>query len=263
MSTHSFDKKIIEENFSRGAKNYELLAKVQKSTATRLCKLAKNFIKENSKILDLGSGTSFIAKNFCADEKICAKNFYLTELDISAEMLKSWTARPKNITTIQGDFEKLPFSKNSFDILISSFSLQWLSDFEKNFSKFFEILKSGGSLIIALPTKNSLFEIKSARIFETIDFPRADLLKLAAKKSGFAEVFFEQETKFEEFSKASECLKTVSKIGGGYSENNPKKLSKSALKKLDEFCLENFSNKNKKTVISWSISYFIFTKNHA
>lgn len=263
MSARNFDKKIIAENFSRGAKNYDELAEVQRSTAERLCTIAKNFIKENSRILDLGSGTSFIAKNFCADEKICEKNFHLTEVDISAEMLNSWTQRPKNISAMQGDFENLPFAKNSFDILISSFSLQWMSDFEKNFLKFSEILKSGGIFILALPTHNSLQEIKSAQAVETIDFPRAELIKSAAKKSGFVEIFFEQETKFEEFSKASQCLKTVNKIGGGYSKNKSKKLNKSALKKLDEFCLENFSSANKKTVISWSISYFLFTKNHA
>ena len=251
----SFDKKIIQKNFSRGAKNYDELALIQKLTAKNLCEISAPFIQENCRILDLGCGTSFIAKNLCDK-----KNIEIFELDLSLEMLKSWPERPNHVAAIQGDFEKLPFKKESFDILISSFSLQWLKNFEQNFTDYFALLKNGGKLIFAIPTDKSLQEIKSAKIFNFIDFPTNKNLKLAAKKSGFKEIFFSEEKFFQTAYKASQHLKIINKIGANYSDANSNPITKSQLIALDNFCSKNSTNPDKTTTVSWFVSFFIFQK---
>ena len=118
-----FNKNLIAKNFSLGAKTYDEAAQVQLASAEELVAFIMPYLKKDVQILDLGSGTSFIAKQLATYE--------ITEVDISAEMLNSWHERPSNVTAIQADFENLPFVKNSFDLIISSFALQWISDFEK------------------------------------------------------------------------------------------------------------------------------------
>lgn len=262
------DKKIIQKNFSRGAKSYDEAASIQKKTAKKLCDLVVSHQSSVDcqlstvdflKILDLGSGTSFIAKNF-SDKK----NLKIFEIDLSFEMLKSWTQRPENIFPIQSDFEKLPFKHSSFDAIISSFSLQWMSDFEKNFSEIFSLLKPGGIFAFCLPTEGSLKELSAAKIFHFNQFPKVEDLKSALKKSGFVEKSFSIETLQQSFSNGSAALQSIKKIGANYSQkkNNEKKkiITKAELKQFNNFCLKNFSTTDKNITVSWFTSYFILSK---
>jgi SAM-dependent methyltransferase len=121
------------------------------------------------------------------------------ETDLASDMLKQWSNRPSNIFPIQADIENLPFEKNSFDIIISSFSLQWIFDFEKNFSHFFSLLKPNGIFAFCLPTDETLQELKSAKIFPINDFPHSENLRLILKKCGFVEEKFLKETSWQKF----------------------------------------------------------------
>lgn len=260
----SFDKKIITKNFSRGAKNYDEASEIQALSAKNLITLASPFIFDNSRILDLGSGTSFIAKNL-----FDKKNLQIFEIDLSHEMLKSWTPKPKNIFSIQSDIEKLPFRKNSFDVIISSFSLQWINNFSENFSRFSELLKPNGILAFAIPTDESLHELKAAQTFNINDFPHFENLRNLLKNN-FEEKIFSQEILKQEFANGLEALKSIKKIGANYSNKSPKKISKLQLKQFNNFCLKNSSNNHKSFSLlglsllgfslSWKISYFISVK---
>jgi len=252
------NKKIISENFSRAAKKYHQIAVVQKQSAEKLCHLASPFIKENFNIIDLGSGTGFIANNLAGK-----KNLQIFEADLSLKMLQQST----NNLKINCDFENLPFKKNSFDILISSFSLQWLTDFNKNFAEFFLLLKPNGIFAFCLPTKESLKELKTANKATGCEFnfntlPDADDLKSALKNCGFEEKFFQQEVVKLEFTSGSEALKSIKNIGANGSNYLSKKnfVSKTQLTQFNSFCLKNFSAGNKNISISWEISFFILQK---
>ena len=108
------NKKIIKHNFSNKAAIYNDCALIQKTAAKKLCDLAKHFIGDESTILDLGSGTSFIAKNLA----ISQKNIQIFEIDIAHNMLKHWDDRPQNVFPILADIENLPFKNHeTFDII--------------------------------------------------------------------------------------------------------------------------------------------------
>ena len=131
-----FDKKIIQKNFSRVAGRYDEAAVVQREAVKELCELVVRHKASGVRrglILDLGSGTSFIAKKLLTYAlRLTPYDSKIFELDLSAEMLQSWHDRPSNVFPIQGDIENPPFRNHSFDLIISSFSLQWIEDFEKN-----------------------------------------------------------------------------------------------------------------------------------
>jgi malonyl-ACP O-methyltransferase BioC len=250
-------KNSIKKNFSKAAKNYDKVAKIQKLAAKNLVEFVSPFIKKNHKILDLGSGTSFVAKNLFA----LKKNSEIFEIDLALEMLKSWRDRPKNIFTIQADFEKLPFKNSSFDIIISSFSLQWLEkNFDKNFADFFALLKPGGIFAFCLPSNQSLSELKSTKIFGFNQLPKTEDVKKTLKKCGFKEIFFEEVKLKQEFSTGLSALKSLKETGASHLWQKRKSITKKQLQEFNSFCLKNSLLKNKKFAVSWFIPYFISKK---
>ena len=262
----TFPTKTIAENFSKAAKNYDAAAEVQKLAARKLCEIALPFVKENSQILDLGSGTSFLAREFLNHEQFRQKNVKFYEVDLSLEMLQCWVSRPKeNFFAIQADIENLPFQPQSFDLIISSFSLQWLKDFEKTFARIFEILKPNGVFVFCLPTSGSLFELREASLASECNFnfnelPKIENLKSALKKSGFEEKKFVEEVLKQTFENGSEGLKSLKRIGAGLPTKKRNVVSKTQLKQFNNFCLKNFSADNKSTRLSWFVPYFASEK---
>lgn len=250
------NKKIIGENFSRAAQGYEAVATAQKQTAKKLFRLASPFIFEKFKILDLGAGTGFVAESL----RSIFPSPIIFEADLSLEML----SQNRSAYKINCDFENLPFKNNSFDLLISSFSLQWLEDFEHNFAKFSALLKPNGIFVFCVPTDQSLSELKLASVESGCNFhfnilPKNSDLKIALKNSGFEEKLFESEIIKSEFDSALHALKSIKATGANYSAKR-KPISKTQLTQFNSFCLKNSNCSSKKFSISWNTSFFIFQK---
>lgn len=258
------NKETISQNFSAAANNYDEFAAIQKLAAANLCKMLLPLIQENNSIIDLGSGTSAIYKNLFSSQNFSEKNLQLFELDLSLKMLGIWLEKSKNhIHSIAADAQNLPLKSASFDIIISSFSLQWLQNFEEIFADFKRALKKGGILAFCLPTNSSLKELKISSIesgcnFNFINLPKAENLKSALSKSGFQEIEIQSEVLKSEFNDGIEALKSLKKIGANYSSErnliSPKKLNH-----FNSLCLKNFATSNKKLAISWDTTYFLFT----
>ncbi len=261
---NELDKKTISKNFSYASKNYDEFAAVQKMSAAKLCSLVLPLIQNNDSIIDLGSGTSAICKNLFSSQNFYEKNLEVFELDLSSEMLGIWSEKSKNhIHSIAADAENLPLKSDSFNIIISSFSLQWLQNFEEIFADFKRILKKDGILAFCLPTNSSLKELKISSIesgcnFNFINLPEMEILKSALLKSGFREIEMQSEVLKSEFNDGIEALKSLKKIGANYSAKK-KLISRKPLNHFNNLCLEKFSTSNKKLAISWEVTYFLFS----
>lgn len=232
----SFDKNLIAKNFSLGAKTYDEAAQIQLETARDLVELIRPYLVKNSRILDLGSGTSFIAKQI--------SNYDITEVDIASDMLKSWVDRPSNVKTICADFEKLNFAKESFDLILSSFSLQWSEDFVKNFQQYFSFLSPGGIFAFALPVYGSLSELNN---FNLNELPENSLIKSTLKRVGFKEKFFAEKHLNQDFVTNYDLIRFLKRIGA----NSPNKRGLPLNRRL---------SKNIGTQLSWRISHFVSEK---
>ncbi len=251
----NINKKILSHNFSRAAHEYSDLALVQKDVAAKLCSLVKHKIRTDSKILDLGCGTGFIRNN------LHHSHSSIFECDISFEMLNNSVSDIDSNLKVQCDFSNLPFRKNSFDVLISSFSLQWLDNFADNFRAFHSLLKPNGLFAIALPIKQSLKELKSYDLFTINDFPSLEMIKDSCKKSGFTIINLIEEKLTQEFNSPISAIKFIKNIGANNLAEKPKFITKKQFLEFDSFCLKNFSNKNKNFDVSWNIIYILSTKN--
>ncbi|MEG0036617.1 MAG: methyltransferase domain-containing protein [Victivallaceae bacterium] len=118
----------IRINFNKAGCSYDFVATVQKQCAEFLVDHLLKIRDFNPKsILDLGTGTGYIPELLL--NKYCDSYYYLN--DIAEDMLrlcKAKLSRYPNINYLHGDMLKLKF--DDFDLIISNFALQWLSDLE-------------------------------------------------------------------------------------------------------------------------------------
>jgi malonyl-ACP O-methyltransferase BioC len=257
------NKTLIAHNFSVAAKNYDNQANIQKHAANQLIEDLKDFIKPNLKILDLGSGTSFIAKKLC--ENYHDLNLEIHEIDLAKEMLNLWKARPSNVRAILGDFENFNFEEK-FDIITSSFSLQWLKNYDNFFAKIYKILNSKGIFIFCLPLAESLTELRKSSIesdcnFSFLELPKIDSLKNSLINNNLEVKSIKIKTEFEPCSNGFLALKKIKEIGANYSFNHKNFIGKNKIADFNNFYLKNSTKTTKTPSISWNIAYVTTYRN--
>ncbi len=237
------DKEKIVNNFSNASVNYNLNSQVQKQVASNLVDKILKFTDNSSQILDIGAGTGYIAKKL--DKEI-------VQLDISAKMLEENGA--KNI--VVADFENLPFQDENFDLILSSFALQWSSDIEKVFLEAYKVLKKDGIFAFAIPLFESLNEIKKANLYAKTNFFMLDLPKFEKMKNErFLLIDSSQEVIKKQYESGVDCLKKIKSIGAGYQIRDKKTLSRKKVKIFNDFFAQEYHN-----MTNWHVGYFIFKK---
>lgn len=246
----NLNKEIIKKNFSRGSESYDDAALMQKKSAQKLVDLAKKFIATESKILDLGSGTGFVAREILKINS-SAK---IIETDLCQEMLSKWQ-RPSNVSAVVCDMENLPFIDEKFDIIFSSFALHWINDFEKSFANFSNLLAPKGIIAFCLPCASSLEELD---IFQINKFPQILEISTLLEKNNLQKIYQEKEIFIEEFCDIISAAKYIKKIGGNY--NSQKKLRAGKLAQLRNFYLKNSGKDTRKFQLSWHNAFFIYQK---
>jgi len=250
-----FDKKIIKNNFSARANQYSVDAIIQAKVVKNLVFFLRKYINNHKcKILDLGSGTSFISKNL---SKIKCRDIF--ELDLSIEMLKSWNDKPKYIKAIQGDIESMPFKNLTFDIITSSFTLHWVNNLKKVFSDCFELLKNNGILAIAIPTRDSIDELRKLGIFYLNEMPNSDIIDSYAKSVGFKIILSEEKKLQQKFANIFLALKSFKKIGANYNNKNFKPYN-NTISQTSIYSLKKKTYQNNSFILTWKVKYLILKK---
>ncbi|MFW9818736.1 MAG: class I SAM-dependent methyltransferase, partial [Candidatus Thorarchaeota archaeon] len=102
-------------------------------------------LPENAHILDVGCGAGIPTSKF-----LIKRGIRVTGIDLSNKMLDLARENVPNAEFIKMDMNKLKFNENTFDGIVSVYTLFHVP--KKNhlriFKKFFEILKPGGILLI-------------------------------------------------------------------------------------------------------------------
>ncbi len=139
----------IKKSHKWTAEDYNTYSAIQYAAAIELLERF-SFTGEES-VLDIG----------CGDGKITAKLSSLASkgqvagMDISPEMVafankyfpsKKWA----NLTFIEADANELSYSEE-FDVIFSSFALQWLNDHENFLGRAFDALKKDGFWLFTIP----------------------------------------------------------------------------------------------------------------
>lgn len=249
------DKSKLRENFSKAAKNYNKKAILQKIIANELIKNNLENLQEKTNILDLGSGTGFIGKNI--KDKLPFVN--LINLDISYQALK---LNPYGIN-INGDIDFLPFKNQTFDLIISSLTFQWLNNIESAINNIKKLLNKKGILSFTILIDGSLEELKISCKNGKADMKINQFIKINYLKDIISQNFQEFSIRSKilqlEYSNLYDLLKSIKLIGASYAGKNTKKiLTKKDFDRINDFYLKNFASYGK-IKASWNIAY-VFCK---
>lgn len=146
------DKKIWEKHAKEWGKNPFY------SRETTFIKWLLEFSKQTDKILDQGCGIGQYALSIY---RLGFKN--VIGLDFSEKLLKIAKKNASNLNYdvefVKGDIRKMPFKKNSFDVVISAGIVEHVPETEKAVSELSRVIKKNKYLFISVPHKLSTFTL--------------------------------------------------------------------------------------------------------
>lgn len=137
----------VQALFSRISRRYDLINDLQSFGLHRYWKqkvvqLAQ--LRPGEKALDLCTGTGDIAF------QLSRPGSMVVGLDFTRGMLEQAARRdsPKKVAFLQGDALRLPFPKESFEVLTIGYGLRNLADFSGGLQEMLRVLKPGGRLLV-------------------------------------------------------------------------------------------------------------------
>lgn len=135
----------------------ELCYYLKDEVGYRLYDNLSDITRKFNTIVDLGCGRGSFAKNVgpeTTDELILCES--------SAKLLEH-CAGPKNGVRVKKmvvDEEKLPFTPNSIDAIVSNLSLHWVNDLPFTFYQIFHALKNDGVFLASIFGGETLYELR-------------------------------------------------------------------------------------------------------
>jgi len=205
---------LLRKKFSSAAENYDIYAHIQKAVAQRLLeRLSKGKIYAQ-RILDIGTGTG----NLLSELNLLYPEAKIFALDIAENML--FCARKKAPYTlfVQADAKIPPFKKESFDLVVSNLSLQWVKDKENTFHSLFRILKKEGRLSFSIFGPETLKELKTIfpGLADSLNLPDINTLRYLLETAGFLVVDSERIIEKKCFASMLAIIKWLKNIGANY-----------------------------------------------
>ncbi|WP_261817455.1 malonyl-ACP O-methyltransferase BioC [Vibrio gallicus] len=146
----------IAQAFGKAASQYDKHAQFQRDVVERLMDVLPNDLK-GIKALDVGCGTGYFA------QRLLERGAKVTCLDISSAMLEQAKLRLDSKAHYQlGDAQSIPFSDNSFDLVVSSLALQWCDTLNAPLHEMQRVCATGGKVVFSTLAEGSLIELKQA-----------------------------------------------------------------------------------------------------
>lgn len=122
------------DNYDNGAWHSQI--------ANRLVELAN--LQPGQRVLDTATGTGMVA--IAASPRVGCTG-HVIGIDISTGMLEQAQHKAKHLSNVEfqlADAEALPFSANSFDVILCSSAFIWMTDLQGALRHWHQLLKPGG-----------------------------------------------------------------------------------------------------------------------
>lgn len=235
------------ESFNRAASSYDQFANFQLNIATNLCKL----IKDNKTILDIGSGTGYIAK---------LTNCRAIQVDLAFNMCQ--VSQTQSSSVVNANMEQLPFLDSCVDTVTSSLSLHWACNIRKSIQEAHRVLQNNGRIFISIPIQNTFCELNHVLIslgIKATEFLKLRYILSLMEQTGFTiddtthtSILKERHNTFEEF------IRSMKNVGANFNKNQTI-INKRTFYLISELYHDMFSI-NGGIEASWYIAYIIATK---
>lgn len=126
------------------------------------------FIKENDKVLEIGSNTGFTSINIARLTDADVTGIDLIEESINESKRKAELEKNLNLKFKKGSVTNLPYEDETFDVLWLSNVLSFITDKEEAIKECFRVLKNNGFLVfipiyyLSNPPRNILEQVEKA-----------------------------------------------------------------------------------------------------
>ncbi|MCK5116191.1 MAG: methyltransferase domain-containing protein [Candidatus Aegiribacteria sp.] len=243
MSTALPDKAIVEYSFSKAATLYDRYADHHRIIAERLMDFILPEISAGS-ILEIGCGTGILTERLL--DRFPAS--HVTALDISPNMVERCRSKlnhPGRLSYLVTDAEEYCRSGNSYNLVVSSCSLQWIHDRERFIKNICAMLPVGGRCLVAIPVMGMLYElvescIRGARtMMRQLDLNSGEEWKARFKNSEMDILSSSVESVSCIYDHPLEVLKAIRGIGAGIDQG-PVSLKPGDMKKMTKYYSRHF-----------------------
>lgn len=159
------DKIQLRRSFERAATTYDAAAVLQKEVCKRLAEKLEYINFTPRRILDIGSGTgtaSYTLQKIFPRAEIIALDLAMPMLQIARQRNGLLSRLRKKIRFINADTELLPFMENSFDLVFSNLTLQWVNNLQQVMAEFRRVLRNNGMLLFSTFGPDTLKELRAS-----------------------------------------------------------------------------------------------------
>lgn len=209
-----FDRNVVRRHRDRAAASvggHPLLAEI----AERLCDRLSDFTRPFPVALDLGAHDGVVGDTLAGRGGIQV----VVQADLSCAMLEETSGY-----RVVADEEFLPFAENTFDVVLSAWSLHWVNDLPGALIQIRRVLKKDGLFMAVVPGGETLKELRAA--FEQAEMaatggisprvsPFVDVRDAGAllQRAGFSMPVADSEMLVAEFDSPLELLTDLRDIG--------------------------------------------------
>jgi len=214
------DRQKVRDSFHRGAPDYDVHAVVQRRVVERIAGMLQAERVSPARLLDIGSGTGRLLARLVdlyPEAAAVGVDLALGMCRAASENLSS-----KRVQIINADAESLPFAADSFDLVVSTSTYQWLSSLDQAFAEARRVLAPGGLFCFALFGEKTLFELRNS--YKTAlkgganrshSFFSQQEVQAAMQRAGFSGSRVSSEFEVELHPDVPELLRSLKRIGAG------------------------------------------------
>lgn len=219
------DKTIVKKSFNASADTYDRYAGLQNHLADRLVHLVAALEGSSGAcILDIGMGTGNLTSRLM--QRFAQSRVYGCDLAVNMMV----RARDKLLASAHpvlfaaADAENLPYRRNSFELVASSFTYQWLEDWRSALGEALRVLKPQGVFVFSAFGSGTFCELRqsySKACLET-GYTRGVALELSVREEtirqqmsacGFAESLTTEWKIIENYSSVNDLIRSIKGMG--------------------------------------------------
>ncbi|MCT4593539.1 MAG: malonyl-ACP O-methyltransferase BioC [Anaeromicrobium sp.] len=236
------NKDKLKRRFSRGAKDYDKYANVQKLMGDKLVNLVHK--KNVQSILEIGCGTGYVTKKLVNDFPSAS----ITALDLAPGMIEYAQERINSdkVNFICGDIESMDL-EGKYDLIISNATFQWFNNLKDTVDKLHNLLTPHGIILFSTFGENTFFELRETFLKASNEL---EIDPILPSQNFFSKESLERElhrnleiiesNEVEYFNDCNEFFLSIKKIGANNSSSNRKKPNPTFIQKVMDIYNEDY-----------------------
>jgi len=212
--TLTLDKEAIRRRFERAAAAYDIFSVVQRGMAERL---VEGIEREPSSILDLGCGTGYLTE-------LLSKRFpraRIEAVDFAPAMIELARKRVPGAHFLVRDIEELEPEPESYDLIASNATIQWLTEPERTLTRLADSLSARGELQLATFGPRTFWELdhvlSELGCERGLDLPPAQKWETLLAGAGISRIHAHSCEERFSYPDCAAFLRSVKSSGAGYT----------------------------------------------